>query len=930
MKSLMINANREGKRFPGKCPVAFSKRVASFLGKGIVLTFLAIFCNAEVVLSQAIQADGSLSTGVSTGDGLNFTIDGGDRVGDNLFHSFEVFSVPTMGSAVFDNAVDITHIVGRVTGNASSQIDGLIKANGGAHLFLINPNGIVFEENAQLDIGGSFIGSTAESVQFEDGTEFSAVAPVSLLTMSAPVGLQMGLGSGEIQVNDAGYQVLPNFTINLGTPANPIPVSSSNFPIGVDSSSSLQVKPGNTIALVGSSLVFDGGTLAAPGGRVELGSVRQGEVSLTSQTPMGEPTQWILGYDEVQQFGDTELSSRSLLNTSDLLFGSVNPFVIGGGARGGSIQLQGEQISVRDGSIALIQNFGSQAFGDISVRAAEGIVLEGAFVHTPAMGAVPDQQINSGFATNSFGFVRGGDINIEAPQLYLTGGAEVITTTLGPAAGGNLSVNVTDSIFFELDNAVVPESGRIFSVAFGSGKVGDIHIETGQLDIEDNGIASRNIGSGEGGTVRVIADDIVVSVGASIASVALGAGAGGDLFVEADTIDVVGINPVAFLPANISVSTTLSGNAGNLTIDTQRLRLMDGGRVDASTFATGAAGTVTINATESVEVAGTVPGSINASLIGSTANRIDPQLRAFFAAQGIFVPASPSGAAGDVTVNTPVLTVRDGAEVTVRNDGSGDAGLLTANVDTIRLLDRGGITASTEQGGGGNIDLSVQDVLLMNREGQISAEAGNDGDGGNITLTTPVLIAVENSDIIANANQGTGGNIQINAQGIVGTEFREQLTPESDITASSQFGVSGEVSIASPDVDPSSGIVTLPATVAEADNHIVAGCSAEDSSQFIATGRGGLPLAPSRRIGAQRLWGDVRAVNGLGLAGSNNNISRQELSPTLIDSKNENSLAEATGWTSNERGELLLFAESASSPPSHSATCLQADAVQPS
>ncbi|MEM6868798.1 MAG: hypothetical protein AAF528_10500, partial [Cyanobacteria bacterium P01_C01_bin.121] len=89
-------------------------------------------------------------------------------------------------------------------------------------------------------------------------------------------------------------------------------------------------------------------------------------------------------------------------------------------------------------------------------------------------------------------------------------------------------------------------------------------------------------------------------------------------------------------------------------------------------------------------------------------------------------------------------------------------------------------------------------------------------------------------------------------------------------------------------------------------------------------------LAPSRRLGAQRLWGDVRAVNGLELVGSNNNISREELSPTLIDIKNENSLAEATGWTSNERGELLLFAESVSSPPSHSATCLQADAVQPS
>ena len=115
--------------------------------------------------------------------------------------------------------------------------------------------------------------------------------------------------------------------------------------------------------------------------------------------------------------------------------------------------------------------------------------------------------------------------------------------------------------------------------------------------------------------------------------------------------------------------------------------MRDGGRVDASTFAAGAAGTIVVNATERVDVAGTVPGSINASLIGSLANKIDPPLRAFFATQGIFVPTSPSGAAGDVTINTPVLTVRDGAEVTVRNDGSGDAGVLTANANTINLLD---------------------------------------------------------------------------------------------------------------------------------------------------------------------------------------------------------------------------------------------------
>ena len=87
--------------------------------------------------------------------------------------------------------------------------------------------------------------------------------------------------------------------------------------------------------------------------------------------------------------------------------------------------------------------------------------------------------------------------------------------------------------------------------------------------------------------------------------------------------------------------------------------------------------------------------------------------------------------------------------------------------------------------------------------------------GGNITLTTPVVVALENSDITASAIQGSGGNIQINAGAILGTTFREVLTPESDITASSEFGVSGEVEINSIEGDPSSGTVSLPEEVAD-------------------------------------------------------------------------------------------------------------------
>jgi filamentous hemagglutinin family protein len=142
------------------------------------------------LVTAQVTPDGTTSTTINQ-DGNNFTIEQGDRVGDNLFHSFNEFSVPTGGSAAFNNAGDIINIFSRVTGGKVSDINGLISAKGTANLFLINPNGIVFGENAALNLGGSFYASTASSIVFSDDIEFSAtnVDVPPLLTINMPIGL---------------------------------------------------------------------------------------------------------------------------------------------------------------------------------------------------------------------------------------------------------------------------------------------------------------------------------------------------------------------------------------------------------------------------------------------------------------------------------------------------------------------------------------------------------------------------------------------------------------------------------------------------------------------------------------------------------------------------------------------------------------------
>ena len=178
----------------------------------------------------------------STQDNLNFIINGGDRVGDNLFHSFREFSILEGGSASFDNAADIQNIVGRVTGNNASNIDGGIRAQGNANLFLINPNGIIFGTEASLRIGGSFIASTADSIQFVDGVSFSATDSQSQpqLTLSLPFGLQFGGATTNI--------------INQGR---------------------LEVNPGNTLALVGSDIFIQGGRVVSCFQRIIYGLRRR-------------------------------------------------------------------------------------------------------------------------------------------------------------------------------------------------------------------------------------------------------------------------------------------------------------------------------------------------------------------------------------------------------------------------------------------------------------------------------------------------------------------------------------------------------------------------------------------------------------------------------------------------------------------------------
>ncbi|ELS30628.1 S-layer family protein, partial [Pseudanabaena catenata USMAC16] len=224
------------------------------------------------------------------------------------------------------------------------------------------------------------------------------------------------------------------------------------------------------------------------------------------------------------------------------------------------------------------------------------------------------------------------------------------------------------------------------------------------------------------------------------------------------------------------------------------------------------------------------------------------------------------------------------------------------------LNDGSQINAQTNFGNGGNLIFSLGELLLLRNESLLSAEAGGKGNGGNITISSPFIIGLGNSDIVANAFQGNGGNIQISTNGIFGLKYRPYRTDDNDITASSQFGLNGTVNINNLTFTPTAGLIELPTDVIDPSQRIVQGCRTYGNSRFIVTGRGGVADNPSDRPSGNHPWTDIRDPsafrnpNALAIASPSENQSEKQaamVTPPIV---------EATGWQLNAKGEVEIYA----------------------
>ncbi|MEB3230212.1 MAG: filamentous hemagglutinin N-terminal domain-containing protein, partial [Leptolyngbyaceae bacterium] len=192
----------------------------------LVSSFLLSWTGAAIAQIRPDESLGEersrVTPGATVGGDLADLIEGGARRGNNLFHSFEDFSVQDLQRVYFANPDGIANILSRVTGQSRSDIMGTLGVDGSANLFLINPNGIVFGPNAVLDVDGAFLASTADHILFDDGSLFSAVDPDAppLVTVNIPIGVQFGPNPPASIVNEANLEVGGDLTLAAGTVTN--------------------------------------------------------------------------------------------------------------------------------------------------------------------------------------------------------------------------------------------------------------------------------------------------------------------------------------------------------------------------------------------------------------------------------------------------------------------------------------------------------------------------------------------------------------------------------------------------------------------------------------------------------------------------------------------------------------------------------------
>lgn len=491
------------------------------------------------------------------------------------------------------------------------------------------------------------------------------------------------------------------------------------------------------------------------------------------------------------------------------------------------------------------------------------------------------QVTNGGFiASGLYGNAPGnaGNITVKAGSLELSDrGLIVASSYFGTGNAGRLDITAKDVSILGVKNSPDPFETDFtgFSTETNAGLGGDIRVTADNLVVKDLGsISAASLGPGHAGNIEMNVGNVQLLNGASIVSSAFGSGDGGSINVKAYNVLVSGVNPgpygdmAGIYPSGIASQAGYNGgNAGDVQITAGSLQVLDGARISTETFGRGNGGTIQITA-DNVLISGVNQG-VKEFL---TANGADPEgasASILTSTNGSFLGSSATGNAGNLQITAGNLQVQHGGLISSKTETSGNGGNIEFIIDRMNLFD--GATVSAESSGAGyagNILIKATDTVLL-KDSTITTEAeytdggniqvnagymvslvdskitasvggGPDTLGGNITID-PQYVILNDSQIIANAYEGKGGNIRIIADVYL-------ASPDSIVDASSALGINGTVDIRAPIANLSGTLAPLQGNFLSAEallrDRCIARIRGERISSFVVRGRDGLPIRP--------------------------------------------------------------------------------------
>lgn len=716
--------------------------------RGPVLALLigSLLCPMSSIAEVA--TDGTLGPIRSLSGSMTIDQALGRRAGDNLFHSFRLFNINQGESATFTGSADIANVIGRVTGGNASRIDGRLKSDiGHTGFFLINPSGVVFGPEAQVDVPGSFHVSTADRVNFPDGYYSATDTAGSRLSIATPesFGFLTQQPAADIRVEGSQLELRAEQTLSMVGGHVTTSVDWNSFSLARVSSE------GGTIRMVAVGeadaanrvLLHDGSSDLPPRGRVEVSWGSSIDVSGVA----GSESMLLRG-------GEVEVSLSTLAALH-----------VGDGDSPGTIHIDADDISIRDSGI-YADTWGDGRGNSIVLQADNQLRIENSTVSADNDGA---------------GTLRA-NMQLSARDIEIVN-SDVRSLVSGSGAGADIEVTA-DSLTIDAASAVDGFSRLRTRILDGSsGVAGDIRVRARQVLLTDGGQISSIVdagGTGTGGTLDL-------SVGESLIARGWNSNSGNDVYSGLITTmlspdgqaggDILVSAPNARLSldgAIIQAATAGSGDSGDIRMSVRDLKLEAESWIMSATQAEGAAGDIDIEIAES------------ASLLSGSSMET-------------WSYPENTGMAGNLRLKLGGNLVLDSAKIDSSTSGDLDAGNLSIDVGGDFDMKAGSWldAASYANGAAGDIEVRAEGSIRLQNASEIRSFTDGTGPAGTISLIAGGGVELKNSDIDS-FTRGTGhaGTISLIADGDV--ELQDSDLSARSFTAfdGARLGDAGQIRIA--------------------------------------------------------------------------------------------------------------------------------------